>query len=92
MTRELTEEEAIVFGADAKVDPKTNRPIEQGIGSAHQPTIHSAEAHLRALEAELMREQSMGFEVQDDLRAQVLAARKRVADFKAAAGPPRQPV
>ena len=32
--RDLTRSEKLVFGEDAKIDPHTNLPIEQGIGAA----------------------------------------------------------
>jgi hypothetical protein len=40
-----------VFGYDYKTDPKTGRPIEQGIGSAQQPTRQHVNA-LRAAEGD----------------------------------------
>ena len=49
--RQLTDEEKVVFGHNAQMDPETGRPIEQGLGSAKNPTA----SHLRALQLDEAR-------------------------------------
>jgi hypothetical protein len=44
--RRPTRNQKIVFGHDVKLDEK-GRPIEQGIGSASQPTVSHWEARLK---------------------------------------------
>lgn len=47
MAREATKAEKEVFGHDVQIDPATNRPIEQGIGSPKQRTLSHAQAMLK---------------------------------------------
>ena len=38
MAREATDMEKYIFGQNVKIDPKTDNPIEQGLGSVANPT------------------------------------------------------
>lgn len=51
--RELTQAEKLVFGATAKIDPQTDRPIEQGIGAVTERALAAQhEADRQSREAE----------------------------------------
>ena len=51
VARKPTKEEMEVFGHNVQIDPETDKPIEQGLGSAKQPTA----SHLAALRLEEAR-------------------------------------
>lgn len=78
MTREATNAEKAVFGADVKIDPDTDLPIEQGIGSASDRERTAQRAAQAAHSAEFERLQ----EAEKSLAAELAEAKTRIASLE----------
>ncbi|MBS0252407.1 MAG: hypothetical protein JSR78_15220 [Proteobacteria bacterium] len=85
MAREATPEEKAVFGHDVKIDPVTNQPIEQGIGSAQQPTMQHLQARLQTLELGIRHQRDLGIDPSDELRADYIKTQNALKAFMAGA-------
>ncbi|MBS0252408.1 MAG: hypothetical protein JSR78_15225 [Proteobacteria bacterium] len=84
MTRQPTEDEKKVFGHNCRIDPITDRPIEQGFGSLDRQLITGLRDRLARLAVEFHQIEAMGREVPQDLLARIADTKRQIAVFEKA--------
>lgn len=83
-----TDDEKKVFGAHCRIDPKTNRPIEDGIGAPGHETMEHYEARRNVLEPKIIKNQQLGLgELNEPLRKELIECERNIALFQASKHP-----